>query len=64
LVVPAAALIQEYGRSIVFVERGPGRFERREVATGVRTGGLVSVSDGLAADERVVVDGAILLKGQ
>jgi cobalt-zinc-cadmium efflux system membrane fusion protein len=64
LVVPAAALIQEYGRSVVFVERGPGRFERREVATGVRTGGLVSVSDGLAADERVVVDGAILLKGQ
>ena len=64
LVVPAAALIQEYGRSVVFVERGPGRFERREVTTGVRTGGLVSVSDGLAADERVVVDGAILLKGQ
>jgi cobalt-zinc-cadmium efflux system membrane fusion protein len=64
LVVPAAALIQEYGRSVVFVERGPGRFERREVATGVRTGGLVSVSDGLAAEERVVVDGAILLKGQ
>jgi len=64
LVVPAAALIQEYGRSVVFVERGPGRFERREVATGVRTGGLVSVSDGLTADERVVVDGAILLKGQ
>jgi len=64
LVVPAAALIQEYGRSVVFVEHGPGRFERREVTTGVRTGGLVSVSDGLAADERVVVDGAILLKGQ
>jgi cobalt-zinc-cadmium efflux system membrane fusion protein len=27
LVVPAAALIQEYGRSVVFVERGPGRFD-------------------------------------
>ena len=37
VVVPDTALIQEYGRSIAFVERGPGRFERREVKTGVRT---------------------------
>ncbi len=64
LVVPATALIQEYGRSVVFVESGPGQFERREVTTSVRTGGLVSVPQGLAPDERVVVDGAILLKGQ
>jgi cobalt-zinc-cadmium efflux system membrane fusion protein len=63
-VLPATALIQEYGRSIVFVERGPGRFERREVRTGVRMGALVSVSDGLAPDERAVVEGAMLLKGQ
>jgi cobalt-zinc-cadmium efflux system membrane fusion protein len=63
LVVPANALIQEYGRVVVFVERAPGQFERREVATGVRTGSLVAVRDGLAPDERVVVDGAILLKG-
>lgn len=64
LVVPDTALLQEYGRSIVFVERGPGQFERREVTTGVRTGTVVAVSEGLAPDERVVVDGAILLKGQ
>jgi len=63
-VVPVTALIQEYGRSVVFVERRPGQFERREVTPGVRTGGLVSVPQGLAPDERVVVDGAILLKGQ
>jgi membrane fusion protein, heavy metal efflux system len=64
LVVPDTALLQEYGRAIVFVERGPGQFERREVTTGVRTGTIVAVSEGLAPDERVVVDGAILLKGQ
>ena len=64
LVVPDTALLQEYGRSVVFVERGPGQFERREVTTGVRTGTVVAVSEGLAPDERVVVDGAILLKGQ
>jgi len=64
LVVPDTALLQEYGRAIVFVERGPGQFERREVTTGVRTGTVVAVSEGLAPDERVVIDGAILLKGQ
>ena len=64
LVVPDTALLQEYGRSIVFVERGPGQFERREVTTGVRTGSVVAISEGLAPAERVVVDGAILLKGQ
>jgi len=64
LVVPAAALIQEYGRSVVFVERGRGRFERREVTTGVRMGALVAVAEGLAPDERAVVEGAMLLKGQ
>lgn len=63
-VVPLAAVVQEYGRSVVFVERGPGRFERRQITTGPRSGDVVAVLAGLQADERVVVDGAMLLKGQ
>jgi cobalt-zinc-cadmium efflux system membrane fusion protein len=63
-VVPAAAIVQEYGRSVVFVERGPGQFERREVSTGVRTGTVVSILGGVQAGDRVIVDGAMLLKGQ
>jgi membrane fusion protein, heavy metal efflux system len=63
-VVPAAAIVQEYGRSAVFVERGPGQFERRLVTTGVRNGDLVAIVSGLDANSRVIVDGAILLKGQ
>lgn len=62
--VPLAAVVQEYGRSVVFVERGPGRFERRVVTTGPRSGDVVAVLSGLQADERVVVDGAMLLRGQ
>jgi membrane fusion protein, heavy metal efflux system len=62
--VPLAAIVQEYGRSVVFVERGPGRFERRMITTGPHSGDVVAVLSGLQADERVVVDGAILLKGQ
>ena len=63
-VVPPAAVVQEYGRSVVFVERAPGRFERRQITTGPRSGDVVAVLDGLQVDERVVVDGAMLLKGQ
>jgi multidrug efflux pump subunit AcrA (membrane-fusion protein) len=63
-VVPAAAIVQEYGHSEVFVERGPGQFERRVVTTGVRTGDLVAITSGLEANRRVIVDGAILLRGQ
>jgi membrane fusion protein, heavy metal efflux system len=63
-VVPAAAIVQEYGRSQVFVERGPGQFERRVVTTGVRTPELVAIASGLDANSRIIVDGAILLRGQ
>jgi cobalt-zinc-cadmium efflux system membrane fusion protein len=63
-VVPGAAVVQEYGRSEVFVERGPGHFERRTVTTGVRTGDLVAITSGLDSKSRVIVDGAVLLKGQ
>jgi len=62
-VVPAAAIVQEYGRAEVFVERGPGQFERRTITTGVRAGESVAVLAGLEAGARVVVDGAPLLKG-
>jgi cobalt-zinc-cadmium efflux system membrane fusion protein len=63
-VVPLAALVQEYGRNVVFVELTPGRFERRQLTIGPRSGDLVAVLGGLRVDERVVVDGAMLLKGQ
>jgi membrane fusion protein, heavy metal efflux system len=63
-VVPAGAIVQEYGRSHVFVERGPGQFERCAVTTGVRNGDLVAITSGLQPNSRVIVDGAILLRGQ
>ena len=61
-VVPLAAVVREYGRSVVFVEQGPGRFARREVELGARAGTRVAVLRGVAVGEPVVVDGAVLLK--
>jgi membrane fusion protein, heavy metal efflux system len=63
-VVPLGAVVHEFGQSIVFVEEGRGRFVRREVALGPRMGEVAAVLKGLAPGDRVVVDGAVLLKGQ
>jgi cobalt-zinc-cadmium efflux system membrane fusion protein len=62
-VVPASAVIEGDGRSVVFVESAPGTFQERVVAVGKNAGGQVRVLSGLKAGETVVVDGAMLLSG-
>lgn len=63
-VVPAGAVIEDNdGRSVVFVETAPGRFEQRHVTTGRPAGDVVRVVGGVTPGERVVVDGVMLLKG-
>src|SRR5882724_7280201 len=63
-VVAPGAIVQEYGQSLVFVERKPGQFERRQVSTGLRVGAAVAVLSGVQTGDRVITDGAVLLKGQ
>jgi membrane fusion protein, heavy metal efflux system len=63
-VVPLTAVVQDYGQTVVFVERAPGTFERRQLTLGPRTGETAPVLNGVQSGERVVVDGAVLLKGQ
>jgi multidrug efflux pump subunit AcrA (membrane-fusion protein) len=61
-VLPADAIVQEYGRSAVFAERAPGQYERRQVTVGPPVGEYRPVLAGVRAGDRVVVDGAVLLK--
>jgi RND family efflux transporter MFP subunit len=56
LTVPKAAIRTDQGQSIVFVVAGD-RVERRAVRTGDAKGDQVEVVSGLAAGERVVVEG-------
>lgn len=60
--VPTKALFAKDPRHFVFVETAAGQFERRAVTTGVESNGRSVVVEGLAAGERVVVDGALLLE--
>jgi YHS domain-containing protein len=51
-------------RKTVFVERGNGYFEPREIETGWRFGDRVEVVKGLAAGERIVVSGTFLVDSE
>lgn len=61
-VVPAAAVVDDAGRPIVFVQREGETFERRAVALGPRSGDVVQVTEGVKAGERVVTKGAYLVR--
>lgn len=64
LSVPAEAVLDSGLRKTVFVDRGNGQFEPRQVETGWRTGDRVEIAKGLMAGERVVVDGNFFLDSE
>ena len=62
-VIPAPAVLQTGdGKKIVYVQIQPGTFAPRTVDIGQRQGSNVAVLRGLSPGERVVVDGAMLLR--
>lgn len=62
--VPAAALQSVNGALSVFVAEAGGRFVARPVTTAVHLDGLVEVTSGLEAGERVAVNGSFVLKSE
>lgn len=60
--VPARAVLFTDGAYYAFVDRGNGSFERVRVVPGLDRGGRIGVSAGLAAGQRVVAEGALLLQ--
>ena len=61
-IVPAAAIVDDAGRPIVFVQREGETFERRAVTLGPRSGDVVQVTEGLKPGDRVVTKGAYLVR--
>lgn len=60
--VPEAAIIDDAGRPVVFVQRGGETFVRRPVKLGIRNHGIVQVLEGVSAGDRVVTKGAYLIR--
>ena len=69
LVIPESAVMDTGTAMVVYVDRGEGAYEPREIKTGIRTEGNIEVLRGLKSGERVVaaanflVDSEAQLKG-
>jgi RND family efflux transporter MFP subunit len=64
LMVPDSAVMDTGERQVVFVQKGGGVFEPREVKAGARSGGKVQVLSGLVEGERVVIRANFLLDSE
>jgi cobalt-zinc-cadmium efflux system membrane fusion protein len=62
LTVPAKSIFVENGQSYAYVQADPTHFARRNVVTLAGSGNRVRVTRGLAAGDRVVTDGVLLLR--
>ena len=62
---PRAAIIDTGERQVAFVSLGEGKFEPRDVRTGIETDeGMVEILDGLRPGELVVTSGQFLLDSE
>jgi Cu(I)/Ag(I) efflux system membrane fusion protein len=64
LSVPESAVMDTGSRQAVFVDKGQGRFEPREVKLGHRGSGYVEVRQGIADGEPVVVSANFLIDAE
>ncbi|HEY3053054.1 MAG TPA: efflux RND transporter periplasmic adaptor subunit, partial [Thermoanaerobaculia bacterium] len=64
IAVPEGAVLKTGTRSIVFVARGDGTFEPREVQTGAHVEGFWEIRQGVSAGETVVTDANFLVDSE
>jgi multidrug efflux pump subunit AcrA (membrane-fusion protein) len=62
LAIPSAAIVEEDGRPIAFVQAGGETFQKRDLTLGIRDGGWVQVLSGITEGERVVTKGAYAVR--
>ena len=64
LTVPESAVLDTSSHQAVFVEKGEGRFEPRDVKLGHQGGGYVEIREGVAEGEPVVVSANFLIDAE
>ena len=64
LVVPSSAIVEHDRQKFVFVRDSDNEYRRVDVSTGLETGGLVEITQGLAEGVSVVTRGAFVLKSE
>lgn len=64
VVIPSEAVIRSGAKNQVFIVRGAGKFEPRQITTGLSSNGDVAVLEGLKAGEEVVVSAQFLIDSE
>jgi len=64
LSIPEESVMDSGLRKVVFVDKGEGNFEAKEVKLGVKMEGYYPVSSGLKAGEKIVASAAFLLDSE
>lgn len=62
--VPDSAVMNTGTRSVVFVARGNGTFEPRQVVTGAKADGFYAIRSGVQPGERIVIDANFLVDSE
>jgi cobalt-zinc-cadmium efflux system membrane fusion protein len=60
--VPASSVFMMDSQYYLFVEETPGKFKRHQIKVGTEGDGKIPVIDGIAAGQKVVSEGALLLQ--
>jgi membrane fusion protein, copper/silver efflux system len=64
LVVPEDAVIDSGRRQIVYVDKGEGTFEPRNVSVGAKADGMIEITAGLNAGDRVASSSTFLIDSE
>lgn len=64
IVVPRESVIRTGDSERVILSKGEGRFEPREVVTGIESGDWIEIQSGLNERERVVISGQFLIDSE
>jgi RND family efflux transporter MFP subunit len=64
MMIPVDAILDSGLKKTVFVDRGNGFFEPRDIESGWRIGGKAAIVKGLMAGERIVISGTFLVDSE
>lgn len=64
IVIPSEAVVRSGNRKQAFVVRAPGKFEPRDIQTGIESRGFVTVLEGVSEGEEVVTSAQFLVDSE
>jgi len=64
LAIPEEAVQTDGNKKIVFIDKGNGGFEKREVSLGLQIDSFYQIEDGIKPGEKIVTKGSFLLKSE